>query len=99
LLRDDCDLMVLDEPSSGLDAEAEAEMQRQVRARPDGRAVVIISHRLSAVRDADTIVVLDGGRVAETGTHDELIAAGGRYADLFTRQASGYTAVAPEAVA
>jgi ATP-binding cassette subfamily B protein len=97
LLREDCDLIVLDEPSSGLDAEAEAELQQQVRTRRDGRAIVIISHRLSAVRDADIIVVLDEGRVVESGTHGELIAAGGRYADLFARQASGYAAVPQEA--
>jgi ATP-binding cassette subfamily B protein len=59
---------------------------------------VLISHRLSAVRDADHIVVLDDGRVVERGTHDELIAAGGRYARLFALQARGYAAE-PVAVA
>ncbi|GGN75978.1 multidrug ABC transporter permease [Actinoplanes lobatus] len=93
LLRDDSDLLILDEPSSGLDPEAEAELQRQLRARRDGRTIVIISHRLSAVREADTIVVLADGRITESGAHDELIAAGGRYAELFAQQASGYAPV------
>ena len=90
LLRDRPDLLILDEPSSGLDAEAEREIHVRLRDHRDGRTSVLISHRLSAVRDADRIVVLADGLVAETGDHDSLIAAGGIYADLFTTQASGY---------
>jgi ABC-type cobalamin transport system ATPase subunit len=59
---------------------------------PRGRSVLLISHRFSSVRSADRIYVLDGGRVVESGSHDRLMALGGRYADLFTLQASAYLA-------
>ena len=90
LLRGDRDLLILDEPSSGLDAQAEHEVHRMLRERRAGRASVLISHRLNAVRDADVIVVLADGVVVERGTHECLMAADGPYAGLFTRQASGY---------
>ena len=90
LLRDRTDLLILDEPSAGLDAEAEAELHRRLREHRAGRAGLLISHRLSTVRDADTIVVLSGGEVAERGSHDALIDADGTYARLFRLQASGY---------
>jgi ATP-binding cassette subfamily B protein len=84
------DLMILDEPSSGLDAEAEHELGRGIRAQCEGRAVLLISHRLNTLTDASQIVVLEDGRIAEHGTHAELVAAGGRYAGLFELQAQGY---------
>ncbi|MGK5556914.1 ABC transporter ATP-binding protein [Actinomadura kijaniata] len=90
LLRDRADLLILDEPSSGLDAEAEAEVHRGLREHRAGRTSLLISHRLSAVRDADAIVALEEGAVAERGTHDALLRAGGLYARLFTLQATGY---------
>jgi ATP-binding cassette subfamily B protein len=90
LLRGRRELLILDEPSSGLDAAAEHRIHSTIAAHRAGRTSVLISHRLNTVRDADRILVLAGGRVAETGTHDELMAAGGRYADLFRLQASGY---------
>lgn len=90
LFRDDCDLLILDEPSAGLDAEAEHEVHRRLRAHREGRTSLLISHRLSAVRDADTVVALADGAVAERGTHAELLAADGLYAHLFHLQASGY---------
>ncbi|MGW3461713.1 ABC transporter ATP-binding protein [Streptomyces olivaceoviridis] len=89
-LRDDRDLMILDEPSAGLDAAAEHEIHASLRRCRQGRTSLLISHRLGAVRDADTIVVLDGGRITEQGDHAQLLALGGEYARLFTLQAAGY---------
>ncbi|MFI1939671.1 ABC transporter ATP-binding protein [Streptomyces purpureus] len=90
LLRQSRDLLVLDEPSAGLDAQAEYEVHARLRAHRAGRMSLLVSHRLSAVREADVIVLLDGGRITEQGTHDELMAAGGAYERLFTVQARGY---------
>ena len=89
-LRDERDLMILDEPSAGLDAEAEHGIHTRLREIRSGRTSLLISHRLGAVRDADLIVVLAGGVVSEQGGHTELLAAGGVYARLFTSQAAGY---------
>jgi ATP-binding cassette, subfamily B, bacterial len=80
----------LDEPSSALDPRAEYELFASLRTLLAGRTVLYISHRLSTVRDADRIYVLSEGQVAEHGTHDELMAHGGLYADLFTMQAAAY---------
>ncbi|WP_155370975.1 ABC transporter ATP-binding protein [Catellatospora vulcania] len=89
-LRGRHDLMILDEPSAGLDAEAEAEVHQALRTHRSGRTSVLVSHRLGTLRDADALVVLSDGRVAERGTHRELLAAGGVYARLFRLQADGY---------
>ncbi|GGL37673.1 ABC transporter ATP-binding protein [Planomonospora parontospora] len=89
-LRAESDLMILDEPSSGLDAEAEYRIHRTLRERRAGRTNVLISHRLNTVREADVLIVLDDGVVAERGGHGELMALGGIYADLFRMQAEGY---------
>jgi ATP-binding cassette subfamily B protein len=89
-LRRQCDLLILDEPSSGLDAEAEHAIHEQLRAIRGSKTSLLISHRLSAVRLADRIAVLDQGRVVENGAHAELIAQRGLYARLFELQASGY---------
>jgi len=92
LMRSGRDLLILDEPSAGLDAEAEYALHSSLRRLRGGRSSVLISHRLSAVRDADTIVVIADGTVAEAGTHATLTAADGVYARLFAVQASGYLA-------
>ncbi|MGI5205565.1 ABC transporter ATP-binding protein [Spirillospora sp. CA-108201] len=89
-VRDGRDLMILDEPSSGLDPEAEHQVHAQMRLHRSGRTSLLISHRLSAVRDAGLIAILDEGRVAELGTHETLLAADGHYARLFRLQAAGY---------
>jgi ATP-binding cassette subfamily B protein len=89
-VREGRDLLVLDEPSSGLDAVAEHEVHTSLRDHRHGRTSVLISHRLSAVRAADRLVVLSGGEVVEEGTHDDLLRSGGVYAELFRLQAAGY---------
>ncbi|WP_329101869.1 ABC transporter ATP-binding protein/permease [Micromonospora sp. NBC_01699] len=89
-LRDRRDLLILDEPSAGLDAEAEYELHGRIRQHRDDRTSLLISHRLAAVRDADLIVVLADGVIAEHGDHTALIGRGELYARLFTLQASGY---------
>lgn len=90
LIRDDADLLVLDEPGSGLDPEAEYEIHRRLRRHRAGRAGLLISHRLNTLRDADTIVVLEDGRIVERGPHADLMRRSGVYARLFSLQASGY---------
>ncbi|MEA2932599.1 MAG: ATP-binding cassette, subfamily bacterial [Actinomycetota bacterium] len=87
----DAAFLVLDEPTAALDAKAEHELFESLRLHAHGRSVLFISHRLSSVRSADRIYVLDQGRIVEQGGHDELMAAGLLYAKLFTLQAAAYT--------
>jgi ATP-binding cassette, subfamily B, bacterial len=89
-LRGARDLVVMDEPSSGLDAEAEHDIHARLAGNRAGSATVLISHRLNTVRDADHIVVLSDGVVAEQGAHEALMARAGIYARLFSLQAKGY---------
>ena len=86
----DAQLLVLDEPTAALDARAEYEVFLRFSELMAGRMAVLISHRFSTVRMADRIVVLRGGEVVEEGTHEELLAGGGLYAELFDMQAAGY---------
>ncbi|MFF9677582.1 ABC transporter ATP-binding protein [Streptomyces eurythermus] len=96
--RGDCDLLILDEPSSGLDAEAEHAIHRGLQHHRAGRTTLLISHRLGSVREADFLVTLEDGRIVEQGTHTELMKHGGCYARLFSLQAKGYQEQAEEVV-
>jgi ATP-binding cassette subfamily B protein len=96
-MRDRPLLLVLDEPTAALDAETEhalferyATAARAGSGDDVGRITLLVSHRFSTVRMADFIVVLDGARLVESGTHDELIARGGQYAELYSIQAAAY---------
>jgi ABC-type multidrug transport system fused ATPase/permease subunit len=84
-------LLVLDEPTAHLDVRSEAEVFDRLAGRRGDVSVVLISHRLATVRRSDRIVLLDGGRITESGSHAELMALGGRYAELFTIQAERFT--------
>jgi ATP-binding cassette, subfamily B, bacterial len=86
----DAQIVILDEPTSALDPLAEYNLFLKFHELAAKRTAVIVSHRMSTVRMADRIAVLDGGRVAEHGTHDELLRLGGTYARLFELQAGRY---------
>lgn len=95
----DAPILLLDEPTSSLDSEAEAKVQMALEELMRGRTVLMIAHRLSTVKKADLICVLDQGRIVETGRHDELVAKGGLYTRLHRTQfgiAGGFAAAAPE---
>lgn len=84
------DIWILDEPTSSLDPEAEAAIFAELKTMLKGRIGIVISHRFSTVRIADRIAVIADGKVSELGSHEELLGAGGRYAELFELQAAGY---------
>ena len=88
----DAEVLILDEPTASIDAEAEFAMFQRFATLAKQRPAVIISHRFSTVRLADQIAVLEGGRLTELGSHQQLVAKGGRYAGLFELQARGYRA-------
>jgi ATP-binding cassette, subfamily B, bacterial len=81
-------VLVLDEATSALDVQTERAVEEALERLAEGRTTIVIAHRLSTVREADQIVLLDGGRVVERGTHDELLAGGGRYAAMVARDAA-----------
>jgi ATP-binding cassette subfamily B protein len=94
-MRDQPLLLILDEPTAALDAETEhALFERYAEAarenRHGGRITILVSHRFSTVRMADLIVVVNGARLVEVGSHDELMAKGGQYAELYGIQAAAY---------
>lgn len=80
------DVVVLDEATAHLDSESEAAVQQALRTALTGRTSLVIAHRLSTVKDADLVLVVDGGRIVERGTHDHLIDEGGLYAELYRTQ-------------
>ena len=79
-------ILILDEATSALDTNTEREIQGELKRLGENRTVLMIAHRLSTVVDADEIVVLDQGRIAERGTHEAMLAKGGQYADMWARQ-------------
>jgi len=89
-MRTRADVLVLDEPTAAMDAQAEADVFEHFRQLSKDRITILISHRFSTVRMADQIAVIDQGRLVELGSHEQLMAAGGRYARLFALQARGY---------
>ncbi len=86
----DAQLVILDEPTAALDARAEHEVFLRFAELMKGKAAVLISHRFSTVRMADRILFLENGQLLELGSHEELLAKGGKYAELFRLQAKGY---------
>lgn len=90
LMRTEAELLVLDEPTSGLDAEGEHRVHATLARHAAGRTRLLVSHRMAALRTADLVVTLAGGRIVEQGSHDELMDADGEYARLFRLQAGGY---------
>ena len=87
----DADILIMDEPSSALDPIAEYELNKAMETAAEGKTVFYISHRLSTTRDADRIILLENGRIAEEGTHETLLAKNGRYAEMWRVQAGRYT--------
>jgi ATP-binding cassette subfamily B protein len=83
-------LLILDEPTAALDARSEFEVFKRFAELTTGKMALFISHRFSTVRMADRIVVLENGKIAEEGSHDQLASRGGRYAEMFELQAASY---------
>ncbi len=93
----DAPILILDEATSALDSEVEAAIQQSLFSLMEGKTVIAIAHRLSTIAQMDRLVVLDRGQIIETGTHDDLLARGGRYASLWARQSGGFLVDAPAA--
>jgi ATP-binding cassette subfamily B protein len=86
----DAQILILDEPTASLDARAEFEVYQRFADLTKGKMAVLISHRFSTVRMADRILVLEHGKIVEQGSHQQLVALGGKYSELFELQAAGY---------
>ena len=84
------EIIIMDEPSSALDPVAEYELNRSILENSAGHTVIFISHRLSTTRMADRIYMFESGRIIESGSHDELMASGGKYARMYITQAKKY---------
>ncbi|MCB1428272.1 MAG: ATP-binding cassette domain-containing protein, partial [Nitratireductor sp.] len=94
----DAPILILDEATSALDSEVEAAIQENLFELMEGKTVIAIAHRLSTIAQLDRLVVMDHGKVVESGNHDELVSKGGLYADLWARQSGGFI-VMPEMAA
>jgi ATP-binding cassette subfamily B multidrug efflux pump len=88
----DAPILILDEATSALDSEVEAAIQDNLNRLMEGKTVIAIAHRLSTIAQMDRLVVMDQGQIVETGTHEQLIASGGLYAQLWARQSGGFLA-------
>lgn len=88
----ECPYVILDEPSANLDPISEYELNHAIMTKSDKKTVIVISHRLSTARSADRIVMMDNGRIIEADSHEELMALGGKYAEMFTMQSEKYKA-------
>jgi len=89
-------ILVLDEATSALDSEVEAVIQENLYRLMQGKTVIAIAHRLSTIAAMDRLVVMDAGRIVEEGTHEQLLASGGLYAQLWQRQSGGFLALAAD---
>jgi ATP-binding cassette subfamily B protein/ATP-binding cassette subfamily B multidrug efflux pump len=90
MMLKDAPVLILDEATSALDSEVEAAIQENLFKLMEGKTVIAIAHRLSTIAALDRLIVLDGGRIVEEGTHESLLAAGGLYAQLWKRQSGGF---------
>ncbi|CAJ2334565.1 hypothetical protein C086_01447 [Brucella abortus F6/05-3] len=86
----DAPILILDEATSALDSQVEASIQENLKQLMEGKTVIAIAHRLSTIATLDRLVVMDGGRIVEEGTHEALIARGGIYAGLWARQSGSF---------